>query len=521
MFAPAGVVTARQNRRSAMSIIPSPSARATHRLRPPLPSRRWRPLFLGLLALWLAVPLAPSVAAAARPAARPNVLVILTDDQRWDAMSCAGNRLIRTPNIDRLATEGARFANVFVTSSLCSPGRASLLSGLHARRHGVLNNFTEYPVDLPSYPRQLKIAGYETAYVGKWHMGEDNDERRPGFDHWFSHRGQGNYFDNEFNDDGTRRKYPGYYTTVVTDHAVEWLKRPHRDPFLLILGQKAPHGGPIQPEPRFEHALDQVPIPRPANADDWSAPDKPSWLKESYPTWHGLGGPLYGRGTYDNFVRAYLATLLSVDESVGRILATLAETGQLDRTLIVFTSDNGFVLGEHGRVDKRTMYEESLRVPLLVRYPPLVRAGTVISNLVLNLDLAPSVIDIAGAAPLRGVEGRSWKPLLQGRRIAWRDAFLYEYNFEKQFPYTPNVRGVRTAEWKWIRYPHGDGSADRFAPELYHLATDPLEQRNLAADPRYAAQRRALERRLERLSRAAGPDRLPVYEGIVNVLPKY
>ncbi len=453
--------------------------------------------------------------------ARPNVLVILTDDQRWDAMSCAGNRLISTPNIDRLAREGVRFANVFVTTSLCSPSRASLLSGRYARQHGVQNNFTEYPNDLPSYPRRLKDAGYETAYIGKWHMGEDNDERRPGFDHWFSHRGQGNYFDNEFNDDGTRRKYAGYYTTVVTDHAVEWLKRKHDKPFLLILGHKAPHGGPIQPEPRFEHALDSVPVPRPKNADDYAAPGKPTWLKESYPTWHGLGGPLYGQKDYDRFVHAYLATLLSVDESVGRIYEALRSSGQLDNTVIVFTSDNGFVLGEHGRVDKRTMYEESLRVPLLVRYPPLARSGTVVSNLVLSLDLAPSLVDLAGAKPLRDIAGRSWRPLLEGKRIRWREAFLYEYNFEKQFPYTPNVRGIRTTEWKFIRYPHGDGGRDHFTAELYRLTDDPLEQSNLVDDPRYVRQRRRLERALEGLSRGIGPDRMPVYEGITNVLPKY
>ncbi len=455
------------------------------------------------------------------PPPRPHIVVILTDDQRWDAMSCAGNTLLRTPNIDRLAAEGARFVNAFVTTSLCSPSRASLLSGLYARRHGVQNNFTEYPNDLPSYPRRLKESGYETAYIGKWHMGEDNDEQRPGFDHWFSHRGQGNYFDNEFNVDGVRRKIPGYYTTVVTDQAVAWLGRRHPKPFLLILGQKAPHGGPIQPEPRFERALDATPIPRPPNADDYAAPGKPSWLKESYPTWHGLGGPLYGLKQYDAFVRAYLATLLSVDESVGRIYEALQASGELDRTVIVFTSDNGFVLGEHGRVDKRTMYEDSIRVPLLVRYPPLARPGTLISNLVLNLDLAPSLAEIARARPLPGVTGKSWKPLLEGRRAKWRESFLYEYNFERQFPYTPNVRGVRTAEWKWIRYPHGDGSPDRFEPELYHLTEDPLEQHNLADNPRFARQRQRLERELTRLSRQAGPDRIPVYEGIVNVLPKY
>jgi N-acetylglucosamine-6-sulfatase len=461
---------------------------------------------------------------------RPNVLVILTDDQRWDALGVVqrelGDRALfpwfKTPNLDRLANEGARFANVFVTTSLCSPGRATLLSGRYARSHKVLNNFTEYPNELPGYPRRLKEAGYETAYIGKWHMGEDNDEQRPGFDFWMSHRGQGNYFDNEFNINGTRKKLAGYYTTVITEHTVEWLKRKHSQPWLLIVGQKAPHGGPIQPEPRFERALDEFPVKQPANFLDYRAAEgKPAWLEESLPTWHGTGGPLYGQKEYDQFVRAYLATLLSVDESVGRIYETLRELGQLDQTLIVFTSDNGFVLGEHGRVDKRTMYEDSIRVPLLVRYPPLAKPGTVIEPIILNHDLAPSILDICAAKPLRGITGRSWKPLLQGRRIAWRDSFLYEYNYEKQFPYTPNVRGVRTPGWKFIRYPNGDDQPDRFIAELYDLRNDPLEMRNLISDPAAAGMRKKLERELAKLSRQAGRDEMPVYEGIVNVLPKY
>jgi N-acetylglucosamine-6-sulfatase len=481
------------------------------------------PRFAGVRSLCLAGLVLGSAAVAPRlvAAPRPNVVVILTDDMRWDAMSCAGHPFFRTPNLDRLAAEGARFANAFVTTSLCSPSRASFLSGRYARAHGVLNNFTEYPVDLPSYPRRLKEVGYETAYIGKWHMGETNDLPRPGFDHWMSHRGQGNYFDNEFNADGVRRTVAGYYTTVITDSAVAWLRLPHPRPFLLILGHKAPHGGPIQPEPRFEHALDEVPISRPPNADAWNAPDKPAWLRESYPTWHGLGGPLYGQREYDRFVRAYLATLLSVDESVGRVYAALRETGQLDRTVIVFTSDNGFVLGEHGRVDKRTMYEPSIRVPLLVRYPPLAHPGNVITNLVLSLDLAPSLLDLCQAKPLPAIQGRSWRRLLQGRPTAWRSSLLYEYNYEQEFPYTPNVRGVRTAEWKFIRYPRGDGSPDPFPPELYDLRVDHYEQHNLANDPRFARERQRLERELRKLSRKAGPDRMPVYEGIVNVLPKY
>ena len=267
--------------------------------------------------------------------------------------------------------------------------------------------------------------------------------------------------------------------------------------------------------------LDATAIPRPVTADDYASEGKPSWLKESFSTWHGLGGPLYGQKEFGRFVRAYLGTLLSVDESVGRIYEALRNSGQLDNTVIVFTSDNGFVLGEHGRVDKRTAYEESLRVPLLVRYPPLAQPGTVVSNMVLNVDLAPSLVDLGNGEPLRNISGHSWKPLLRGWHPAWRSSFVYEYNFEKQFPYTPNVRAIRTGEWKYIRYPHGDGSLDRFQDELYHLTADPLEQRNLAVDPAYRAQRDNLASELQRLSRDIGPDRMPIYGGITNVLPKY
>jgi arylsulfatase A-like enzyme len=482
-----------------------------------------------LIAACTSVPV-PSGSSQGTSPARPNILVVLTDDQRWDALGVVQREMgdealfpwFETPNLDRLAAEGARFENVFVTTSLCSPSRASFLSGRYARRHQVLDNFTEYPNDLPSYPLRLKEAGYETAYVGKWHMGEDNDAQRPGFDHWMSHRGQGNYFDNEFNIDGTRRQIPGYYTTVVTDHAVEWIGRPHDTPWMLVLGQKAPHGGPIQPEPRFANALDGFTVRKPVNYESYRAADgKPAWLEESLDTWHGHRGPLYDLHEHDTFVRAYLATLLSVDESMGRIYDALRESGQLDETVIVFTSDNGFVLGEHGRVDKRTMYEESIRIPLLVRYPPLVKAGTVVSQMVLSHDLAPSLIDLAGAEPLDDITGQSFRPLLTGEPAAWRDAFVYEYNYEKQFPYTPNVRGVRTDRWKLIRYPNGDDSPDRFTAELYDLENDPHELRNLIADPDHAATRERMEALFARVSAEAGPDRMPIYEGIVHMRPEY
>jgi N-acetylglucosamine-6-sulfatase len=462
----------------------------------------------------------------------PNVLVILCDDLRWDALGVVqreqGNAALfpwfQTPGLDRLAADGARFANMFCTTSLCSPSRASILGGQYARRHQVLNNFTDFPQELPSYPRRLQAAGYETAYIGKWHMGEDDDQQRGGFDYWMSHKGQGNYWDNEFNINGSRRVLQGYYTSVITDAAIHWLSGRRSRPWLLVLGHKAPHGGPIVPEPKYERAFEHQQVARPANADCYRAEQgKPAWLEKSYPTWHGLGGPLYGQKDYGKFVRAYLGCVASLDDSVGRVYRTLAETGELDRTLILFTSDNGFALGEHGRTDKRTAYEESLRVPLLVRYPPLIKPGTVIRQTVLTLDIAPSIVDICGAGSLDKADGQSWRPLLVGKSSGWRSDFLYEYNYERQFPYTPNVRAIRTDRWKYIRYPHGDGGPDRHADELYDLENDPLEVRNLAAEPAHADRVAKLRELLTTRMREHGglPDRLPLDEGIHAVLPKY
>ena len=465
-------------------------------------------------------------------AERPNVLVILTDDMRWDAFGAVQKEQgkaalfpwFKTPNLDRLASEGVRFANVFCTTSLCSPSRASFLSGQYAHRHKVLNNFTDFPNDLPSYPAGLRAAGYETAYIGKWHMGEDDDRKRPGFDFWMSHKGQGNYFDTEFNVEGNRKVVKGYYTTVATDAAVDWMKRKREKPWLLVLGHKAPHGGPIVPEPKYEKAFDRETIKKPANADDYKASGgKPKWLEESFPTWHGLGGPLYGQKEYGKFIRAYLGTIASVDDSVGRLDQALKDSGELDRTLIVFTSDNGFAIGDHGRVDKRTAYEESLRIPMLVRFPPLAKAGTVINEMMLSLDLAPTLLDVCGAKSLPNPDGRSWKPLLAGNATGWRSAFFYQYNYESQFPYTPNVRAVRTPDWKYIRYPHGDGTPDRHASELYDLKADPLEMKNLATEPAHSARVKQLRELLDSQMKAhdALPDRMPIDEGIKNVLPKF
>ena len=470
---------------------------------------------MGMKRLLFALLVLAGCAGPAAPAAtRPNVVVVFTDDQRWDTIGSAS--FLKTPNLDRLAREGARFANAFCTTSLCSPSRASMLSGLYAHAHQVLDNFTDFPASLPSYPKRLQESGYETGYIGKWHMGEGNDEPRPGFDYWMSHQGQGNYFDTTFNINGRRELLPGYITHRITEKAVDWIRKPRAKPFCLIVGHKAPHG-PFLPEPKYAKAFDATDIRRPATEKD-TGPGKPDWVRQRVTTWHGIDGPIYkacGFQGYDDFVRAYYASILSVDDSVGKIVDALREAGTLDHTVFVFTTDNGFLLGEHGAIDKRTMWEESIRVPMIVRYPPLIPSPRVVNEMVLHIDLAPSILDVCGARPLENIHGRSWTALLSGTGGPWRKSFLYEYNYEKQFPYTPNVRGVRTEEWKYIRYPHGDGGPDRWKAELYHLKADPLETKNLIDDPSAAATLRELQGELARLMKGG----MPVDEGIQQTLP--
>jgi N-acetylglucosamine-6-sulfatase len=488
-----------------------------------------RPALLLASLVWL---LASAGLPATEPV-RPNVLFILCDDLRPDALGCYRSEHVKTPRIDALAAAGVRFQNAFCTTSLCSPSRASILTGLYAHRHGVRGNFTELDPTLPTWPGRLRDQGYATAYVGKWHMGEENDAPRPGFDWFVSHKGQGKYFDTEWNVNGVRREAPrGYYTTAVTDYALAWLRdRPADQAWALCIGHKAPHSF-YTPEDKHAHAFDHVRVPYPASAGDLTG--KPDWIRARMPTWHGIHGPLFDwRKTFpdprpeavrdfENMVHAYWGTVLSVDESVGRLVDFLRERDLLENTLVVFMGDNGLLEGEHGMVDKRTMHEPSIRIPLVARGPGLP-AGRVVAGQVLTADVAPSILELCHAPPLAGIDGRSWVRLADGGDPAWRTAWLYEYDYEKPFPYTPNVRGIRTDRWKFIRYPHGDGSPDRHRPEMYDLVADPDERRNLAADPAHAATRADLERQfaalLEAAGRGPGHDPMPLDEGIGTALP--
>ena len=364
-------------------------------------------------------------------AAQPNVLFILCDDLRPDALGCYGSKHVKTPNIDRLASEGVRFANTFCTTSLCSPSRGSILSGLYAHAHGVTNNFTEYPATLRSFPSVLHDAGYATAYFGKYHMGEENDDPRPGYDTFVTHKGQGKYYDTEWNLNGKERKViPGYYTTVVTDLAMDWLKQQSTDkPWCACIGHKAPHSF-YTPEQKYEHAFDDVRVPYPATA--FMLDDKPEWIKQRLYTWHGIYGPLFewrkkfpddspaAVKDFENMVHGYWGTILSVDDSVARVRAWLEETKQLDNTIIVFMGDNGLLEGEDGMVDKRTAHEASLRIPLIVRAPQLAKEPKVIPHQVLTVDVAPSLLALCGAPPLENIHGKSFVKLVQGGDPDWR-----------------------------------------------------------------------------------------------------
>ena len=461
------------------------------------------------LSCCLILSLCASFQPAAGQARRPNVVFVITDDQRWDSLGVTGHPFARTPNIDRLAREGVLFRNFFTTTPLCSPSRAGFLTGQYARRHHVVNNDRlgqdVISHTLETFPRRLREAGYETAFIGKWHMGFD-DSRRPGFDHWVSFKGQGAYLDPVVNVDGRQLQLDGYMTDWLNRRALDFVTRPRSKPFLLYLSHKALHV-PYLPAKRHESLYAGARYVPPASArDDLSG--KPVLRRDVEPVdWADVEGVApeppesrRGRGRdRDSVVRDQLRTLAAVDEGVGQLLRALRRRGQLDNTVFIFTSDNGYLLGEHGQFDnKRFAYEESIRVPFIIRYPRLAAAGKTVDALTLNLDVAPTLVELAGAEPLEGAQGASLVPLLGGGRPKWRESFLAEYFLEKVAPRAPAWQAVRTARWKYIRYTGLEGM-----DELYDLQNDPHEMRNLVGD---AAGREDLARmrdELERLLQAA------------------
>jgi N-acetylglucosamine-6-sulfatase len=429
---------------------------------------------------------------------RPNFVFILTDDQRYDAMSCAGHPFMHTPNMDRIANEGVRFKNAFVTLSLCAPSRACFLTGQYPHKNGIIHNSVAMMnPGVTTYPELLQKAGYDTAFIGKWHFG-GKETPQPGFNRWVSFKGQGVYKDPPINVDGEHVEASGYMTDILTDYAVEFLKQPRGDkPFLLYLPHKACHA-PMMPPARYSKLYSDVKIPRPANFND-NHEGRPEWFKLGMEKGHDPKDTLSNPELFDDYVRNYCRTIMGVDDGIGRIFKTLEEMGELDNTVIVFAGDNGFFLGEHHRVDKRTANEESMRIPMLMRYPKLVKPGTVSDDIVLNIDVAPTFLELAGVKVPDFVQGRSWCGLFKGGKKEWRKDFLYEYYVDPGFPRTPKMYAVRNDHWKYIEYPEVND-----IPELYDLKNDPTEMHNLVKDPKYTDVLTGMRKRLAELKTETG-----------------
>jgi arylsulfatase A-like enzyme len=465
-----------------------------------MPIRTGRRKFLSTLAL---------AGVAARGAGTPpHIVVVLMDDLRWDELHCTGHPFALTPNIDALAAEGMTFRNAFVTSPLCSPSRACFLTGQYAHVHGITDNTDHSPAShrLQTFPRALQATGYETAFIGKWHMGVD-DTPRPGFDHWVGFPGQGTYFDPVLNVDGRHVKEKGYTTDILTRYAVELLARPRSKPLCLWLPHKAvhpeltqladgsitdPNGGEFVPAERHKQLFKDVPVPRRPNAGR-SPLDKPA-LARTIGNLPPLGP---STGTDDETIRNRARMLKAVDEGVGQMRAALEHTGQLDNTVFVFTSDEGYFFGEHGlSIERRLSYEESIRIPLIIRYPKLIHAGSRSDAMALGIDLAPTLLELAGARPVAPMNGRSLVPLLEGRGQPWRKSFLIEYYSDRtmQRMVKMGYQTVRTDRWKYIHYTELKGM-----DELYDLQHDPYELRNLVAGRAARTELESLQAELQRL----------------------
>ena len=456
-----------------------------------------------------------SGAQSAESPPRPNIVFVLVDDLRWDDLGCTGHPFVKTPHIDRIAKEGATFRNAFAATPLCSPSRASILTGLHARAHGVRDNTNHDALShqLDTFLRRLKDTGYTTAFLGKWHMGTD-DSPRPGIDHWLSFKGQGQYINPQVNVNGKEQQASGYATDILNQHAREFLRRSHDKPFVLYLSHKAVHpnleqraDGSIDdptaahfiPAESYRRLYADAVIPRRANAQFERLEGKPALTRPIA----GLPPLSRSTGTSDEVIRDRLRMLASVEDGVGIIFKTLEETGKLDNTLLVFTSDHGYFYGEHGlSVERRLAYDEAARIPLLMRYPRLIRRSSEITPLVQTIDLAPTFLELAGAKALPAVHGRSLLPLLTGSESKLRESLLIEHMSDKVFPrmHGMGYQAVRTEDWKYIHYTDLEN-----VDELYDLRSDPFEMRNLISDPLSQSKRIDLQKELQRLVQDATP----------------
>ncbi len=429
----------------------------------------------------------------------PNILFVLSDDHALRGLSCYGGTVLETPNLDRLAAEGIKFENCFVTNSLCGPSRASVSTGKYSHENGVRGNVNwirQRPFDgsQTTTPKRLREAGYTTIHIGKWHLG-----RQPrGFDYWKRLPGQGRYNDPTFFEKPKQRyrqpnrtREDGYVTELLTSETIDAIEEYRDDsPFFLQCWHKAPHRHWV-PDERHEDLFAGETIPTPPTFDDdyetrASAARRARMRVANMPDWRhrqprGLSDEERKQWNYQQYMKNYLRTVKSLDENVGRLLDYLDESGLAEDTLVVYASDNGFFLGEHGYYDKRFMYEESIRIPLLMRYPPMTESGTSEGRIARNIDFAPTFMDLAGAPVPDDVQGRSLRPLLAGEDTpGWEEPLYYHYY---EYPGDHSVHrhyGLRTDRYKLIYYYRIDEW------ELFDLERDPDELRNVVGDDRYA-----------------------------------
>jgi arylsulfatase A-like enzyme len=507
-----------------------------------------RRTFLGSAAM------APAFAQG-QAARRPNILFMFSDDHAWQAVSAYGRGLNHTPNIDRIAREGVRFDNCLVTNSICSPSRAVILTGKYSHANGVLDNRQTFDGAQQTFPKLLRGAGYQTAMIGKWHLKSDPT----GFDHWEVLPGQGNYYNPDFLYPGGRRRREGYVTELITDLALDWLKngRDPSKPFLMMCQHKAPHRN-WMPAPSKLHLYDGVTFPEPPtlfdNYEHRASPahkqemeidrhmtliadlkivppggsDQPDYKRylgeyarmneQQKRMWDAAYGPRNDaffranpqgrdlvRWKYQRYMQDYLRSVASVDDSVGELTRYLDATGLAENTIVVYASDQGFFLGEHGWFDKRWIYEESLRTPCVMRWPGVTKAGTECKAMTSNVDFAETFLDAAGVAVPKDMQGRSFKPLLGGGPPPrdWRKSFYYHY-YEQAEHNVARHRGVRTPEYTLAHFYDSDEW------ELYDLRKDPRQMRSIYADPAYARVVRELKDEMERLRRELNvPDKDP------------
>lgn len=458
--------------------------------------------------------------AAGKP--QPNILYIMADDHAAHAISAYGSKINQTPNIDRIAHDGVRLTNCFCTNSICTPSRAAILTGQYSNKNGVYTLNDRLDPDRDTVAKELQKAGYQTAMIGKWHLASDPQ----GFDYWNILPGQGVYYDPTFIEASGRKRYSGYVTDLIGDFSLEWLKkRDTAKPFFLMCHHKAPHR-PWDPAPKYKSLYAGETVPEPDNlfdhyegrarsvaavtmkvGEDMNTRD----VKTEFPK--DLKGDGLRKWAYQIFIKDYLRCIRSIDDNVGRLLDHIDGAGLSSNTIVIYTSDQGFFLGDHGWFDKRLMYEESLRMPFLMRYPGRIRPASVNRDMILNIDFAPTFLDYAGRPAPAEIQGRSFRRNVEGHTPhGWRNAMYYRYWMHNTSDHhVPAHYGVRTERWKLIYYygkPLGMSGANPpdTVPdwELFDIKADPREMDNLYHDPRYAHIVKKLKEQLDKLQREAG-----------------